>query len=169
MMNIRSYMPPLFLAMGMLLSGVSQASEFRSFRPVLTPSIGAATVGTALRSRSVMKPVSRDIAGKAMEKIIAAWNENSVGSVLGDDFFDKSRVDDAMNAKVPRDARIEVLAIRSVQTLGQQIVDSAHGRLLVSRVSVTARTQLTFNDPTNGYQRREGTNEYILRIKQRLR
>jgi len=90
-----------------------------------------------------------------------------VNSVLGDEFFDKSRLSDAMNAKVPRDARLSVLAIQDVQTLGQKTADSPSGRLLVSTVSVTAKTQLTFNDPANGYQRREGVNEYIIRIKQR--
>jgi len=92
---------------------------------------------------------------------------NNVSSVLGDAFFDKSRVSDAMNAKVPRDARFEVLAIQDVQTFGQKTMDSPSGKLLVSTVSVTARAQLTFNDPVGGYQRREGVNEYILRIKQR--
>jgi len=122
--------------------------------------------GAAVRQPGI-KPVSRTLAARAVGKVIAAWNENNVNSVLGDEFFDKSRLSDAMNAKVPRDARLSVLAIQDVQTLGQKTADSPSGRLLVSTVSVTAKTQLTFNDPANGYQRREGVNEYIIRIKQR--
>lgn len=144
---------------------VAWASEFRSFRPILT-SVAVVSGG---QSTAAVKPISRNLAEKAMSKIIAAWNGNNVNSVLGDSFFDKSRLNDAMNAKVPRDARLEVLSIQDVQTLGQKTVGSPAGKLLVSTVSITAKTQLTFNDPVNGYQRREGTNEYIMRIKQRMR
>jgi len=116
-----------------------------------------------------MKPVSRNVAETAMEKVVAAWNGNRIDSVLSDSFFDKSRLADSMNAKVPRDARLSVLAIQAVQTLGQRVESGPRGKVLVSTISITAKTQLTFNDPTNGYQRREGTNEYIVRVKQRLR
>ncbi|MDQ7010597.1 MAG: hypothetical protein Q9M29_02125, partial [Mariprofundaceae bacterium] len=142
-------------------------SEFRTFQPILTPA--ARPGGAAGAPAARVKPVSRRLIAKAVDKVIAAWNGNNVDSVLSDQFFDKSRLADAMNSKVPRDARLEVLAIQDAQTLSQSTADSPHGRLLVSMVSVTVKTQLTFNDPANGYQRREGTNEYILRIRQRLR
>jgi len=145
------------------------ASEFRSFRPILTPASVPKAGALAATLRPGIKPVSRKLAEKAVGKIIAAWNGNHIGSVLGDEFFDKSRLSDAMNSKVPRDAQLEILAIQDVQTLQQKIADSPSGKLLVSRVSVTVRTQLTFNDPRNGYQRREGVNEYIMRIKQLAR
>jgi len=63
---------------------------------------------------------------------------------------------------------LSVLSIQDVQTLGQKTVDSPMGRLLVSTVTITLKTQLTFNDPVNGFQRREGVNEYTMRIKQRM-
>ena len=87
--------------------------------------------------------------------------------LLGNEFYDRSQLNDAMNTKVPRDAQLSLLGIQGVRTLDQQFKDSPSGKLLVSTVSVTASTQMTYNDPTNGYQRREGVNEYILRIKQR--
>jgi len=164
------YKIPETLTMALLLtvSGSVQSSEFRSFQSILTPArVSTGGTATAGALRPGIKPVSRKLAEKAVGKIIAAWNANNVDSVLGDEFFDKSRLSDAMNSKVPRDAQLSVLALQSVQTLGQKTMDSPSGRLLVSRVSVTVKTQLTFNDPANGYQRREGVNEYIMRIKQR--
>jgi len=144
------------------------ASEFRSFQPILTPALQnqGRTVASSAHGK-VLKPISRNQAEKAVDTIIAAWNANNVNSVLSDKFFDKSRLNDAMNSKVPRDAQLSLLAIQDVQTLQQKTMDSPSGKLLVSMVSITVKTQLTFNDPVNGYQRREGVNEYIIRIKQR--
>jgi len=134
-------------------------SEFRSFRPIVIPA------GQAMAQANI-KPISRALIVKAVNKLVAAWNGNAMDAVLGNDFYDKFRLADAMNSKVPRDARLEVLSIQATQTLSQKTADSPSGELLLSIVSATVRTQLTFNDPVNGYQRREGTNEYIMRIKQ---
>jgi len=163
----------LLIALPLQVAG----SEFRSFVPIAVPPRHAApapgatattavTVPSTTANASAMRPVPRQLIGTAMDRLLAAWNGNRMDKVLGDEFFDKSRLSDAMNTKVPRDAELSLLAIQSVQTLGQKQMDSPSGRLLVSTVSITASTQLTFNDPTNGYQRREGVNEYIVRIKQ---
>jgi len=155
---------PLILIVFCLHTSITFASEFRTFRPILTPI--AMPQGAAVQAN--IKPVSRQLAEKAVGKLIDAWNSNQLDGVLATEFTDKSRLTDAMNSKVPRDARLEVLGIQSMQTLQQSVVDSPNGKLLVSTVSVTVKTQLTFNDPANGYQRREGINEYILRIKQKV-
>ncbi len=153
----------------LVTAGSAGASEFRSLRPILTPSMAASGGAGAAMPGRVIRPVSRAVAGKVAEKIIAAWNGNNIDSVLADQFFDKSRLSDAMNTKVPRDARLEVLAIQDVQTLGQKVTTGPGGRQLVSTVSITLKTQVTFNDPANGYQRLQGVNEYIVRIHQPLR
>jgi len=163
MKNTLRYLICLFFV---ALTSVVGASEFRAFQPILTPS-AVPENGRAL-AQNQMKPVSRTMAEKAVGKLIAAWNRKNLDSVLGDEFYDKSRLNDAMNGKVPRDAELSLLAIQDTQTLQQQVVDSPSGKLLVSTVSITVKTQLTFNDPTAGYQRREGVNEYIMRIKQRI-
>jgi len=161
MMFTRHLFFVLVLCLG--FSSLSNAAEFRSFRPILTH----ASMPPGALAPADMKPVSHKLIGKAVDKVVAAWNANNVDSVLGKDFYDKSRLNDAMNSKVPRDAQLSVLGIQRAQTLSQSTADSPSGKLLVSMVSVTVKTQLTFNDPVNGYQRREGTNEYIMRIKQR--
>jgi len=147
-----------------VLAGAAMASEFRAFRPILTP----AAAGTGSGAQQIIQPVSRTVAKKIADKIVAAWNGNQINSVLAENFYDRSRLNDAMNVKVPRDARLSVLGIQDVQTLGQQVEDAQGDRQLVSTVSITLKTQITFNDPVNGYQRRVGTNEYIVRVRQRL-
>ncbi len=83
--------------------------------------------------------------------------------MLATNFYDKSRLLDALNTNYPRDAKLRILAVQGVQTLAQYVQAGAGGvEQLVSRVSVTARTQVEFNDPRTGAQRLEGTNEYIL-------
>jgi len=143
----------------------SSASEFRAFQPILTPSVVPEN-GSSLAQNKV-KPISQTEAEKAVKKLIAAWNKKDLDGVLGDEFYDKSRLNDAMNGAAPRDAELSLLAIQNTQTLQQYVLDSPSGKLLVSTVSITVKTQLTFNDPAAGYQRREGVNEYIIRIKQR--
>jgi len=144
-------------------------SEFRTFKPIAVPpqkqSVSVPIVATPVQPS--LQPVSRQLADKALERVIMAWNTKQLNGVLGDDFYDRSQLSDAMNTRVPRDAELSLLAIQGARTIDQKTVDSPSGKLLVSTVSITASTQLTYNDPTNGYQRREGVNEYIVRIKQR--
>lgn len=183
-MKMRSAMTSLCYGMATLLLTIAlpaQASEFRQFRPITVPqarpappsaagiAAGVARSSINVAGHAAVQPVPKKLARLAVGKLLAAWNSNRIDSVLGKEFFDKSRLSDAMNTKVPRDARLSLLAIQGVRTLDQKTADSPSGKLLVSTVSITANTQLTYNDPLNGYQRREGVNEYILRIKQLAR
>jgi len=156
----------LLLALPVHLEG----SEFRTFRPIAVPpqqqqAEPVKTVSSAVQKP--LQPMSQQKVAEAVNRMITAWNSKQIDGVLGDEFYDRSQLSDAMNTKVPRDAELSLLAIQGVRTLDQITTDSPSGKLLVSTVSITASTQLTYNDPTNGYQRREGVNEYILRIKQK--
>jgi len=143
------------------------ASEFRAYTPILIPR--ALPGGAAPQAAKVIRPVSNKVMAKVVVRLIRAWNRNGLDKVLSNEFFDRTRLNDAMSNKVPRDAALTVLSIQSIQTLNQHIESDERGRLMVSLVSVRIRTQLEFNDPANGFQRREGTNEYIFRVKQRMR
>jgi hypothetical protein len=166
----------VFVAVTLVAEGAS-AQEFRKMRriarpPVAKPVVTDAKASAVLETRKAapeqnLTPISRDVAEKAIGMLVNAWNSNTLESVLADNFFDKSRLTDAMDTKVPRDAELSILAIQDVQTLKQKIDDTPDGKVLVSTVSITVRSQLTFNDPNKGYQRREGINEYIMRIRQK--
>jgi hypothetical protein len=156
--------------------GVS-AQEFRKMNriarpPALKPVTPKPKARTAPGRQSIaqapeLTPVSRAVAEKAIGMMVGAWNNNTLENVLADSFFDKSRLTDAMGSDVPRDALLSVLAIEEVQTLKQNFEHSVSGSVLNSTVSITVRTLISFNDPVKGYQRIEGENEYIIRIRQR--
>lgn len=143
----------------------AQAREFRDIKPIAVP-----TQAVETQAAQVFKPVERELVEQAVDEIFSSYNTPQMASVLGDDFYDKSRLLDAVNEQVPRDAQLRVLAVRAVNTLSQEVrSDPAGGPdRLVSTVTVTVRAQMEFNDST-GFQRREGTNELTLRINQPMK
>ncbi|NOX10073.1 MAG: hypothetical protein GXP22_11435 [Gammaproteobacteria bacterium] len=146
-----------------------KASEFRAFSLIRSPSSERSNLvsQSSVALKTDIQVVSSKMVQDAVSKLVAAWNSNGLSTIVTDSFIDKSRLLDSVNSQIPRDAQLRVLAIQNTRTLNQHVADSPSGKLLVSLVSTTLRTQLEFNDPAQGFQRREGTNEYILRIKQR--
>lgn len=154
----------LILAVFYLPSGRALASEFRLIRPIPTPK---APPEKAVPVEKI-RPVDREVVEGAVRELIQAWNNKNIEGVVGEEFYDKSRLSDAMDEKVPRDAELRILSIQGIQTLNQYTeVDPSGARWTVSTVSATVRTQLEFNDPDSGFQRREGTNEYIFMVKEK--
>ncbi len=156
---------PAFLTLALLLlcgSGAQLcAQESRQFNRIATPQVQQLPAGA--RAVATLRPITMAQAESAMQSVATAWNTPQLDPLLASNFYDKSRLLDALNTNYPRDAKLRVLAVQGVQTLGQYVQSGAAGaEQLVSRVSVTARTQVEFNDPRTGAQRLEGTNEYIL-------
>lgn len=160
------------------LSSVLCAAEFRSITPIQQPAaptwIGA-NAASAEQSpeldRIVREARARvpDLARAGLQKLMDAWNQGNVDQYLADNFFDRQRFLDAIQSRVPRDARVRILAIESVQPLEQtNDLDRRDVlRLLVNtRVSAVVRTQIEYNDPRAGFQRVEGVNEFILQLRQ---
>lgn len=151
------------LAVAGLLAGLTAATtaaEFRTIRPILSP---AAIAGVALGP--VEQPVSRDTASAAARRVMQAWNTPDMQAALADGFVDRQRLLDAMSDKVPLDARLRVLGVQGMETLGQTI----DGERRVSTVSVTVRAQVEYEDVQAGLVRREGTSELLLRISEPVR
>ncbi len=138
----------------------AQAGEFRAFKPIPAP--GAAPKGA--KPVAELEPIDPARAGEAAGEVFNAWNNGSLEKHLANDFYDKSRLLDAMDEKVPRDARVRVMSVRGVQTLQQY----QRGNEIISTISVTANTQIEFNDAQRGFRRLEGVNEYILRITEEV-
>jgi len=88
----------------------------------------------------------------------------SSDSRLDENFYDASRLSDAMEEKVPKDAELRLMSVQGTQTL-EQYRRIENGQTIISSVvSVTANTQMEFHDPERGFRRLEGQNEYIIRI-----
>ena len=144
----------------------AQAGEFRAFKPISTP--GAAPGGA--KPVAEVAPIDPGQAREVAEKVFKAWNSGGLEKYLADDFYDKSRLLDAIDEKVPRDAQIRIMSIQGVQTLQQyqRPMGTGEGKEIISTVSVTADTQIEFNDVIKGFRRLEGVNEYILRITEEV-
>ena len=143
------------------------AQEFRSFKRIATP---AARPGKAVPV-DVFQPVETTQAKSDLESIFQDWNQGGkLEQHIGEEFYNRSNFHDAMAVKVPRNADLRVLSVQGVQTLEQFRQPSPDGRTteLVSVVSVNATTEIEFEDPTRGYRRLPGTNEYILRITEEI-
>ncbi|GJM04253.1 MAG: hypothetical protein DHS20C09_02440 [marine bacterium B5-7] len=141
-----------------------QGHQFRSLNPIASdkndkqnlPDGAIPLQETQALSRSEVEPLVRDIVSK--------WNTGDMAATLSDQFYDKSRLLDVMDTGVPRDAKLRIQSIQSIQTLQQYQMPAENNRSnLVSIVSATARTQLEFNN-SSGFQKRIGTNEFILKI-----
>ena len=155
-----------FLIIVTVVAYSALAREFRTFKSIRTPK----ALPEGAKVGKEVQPVDRKIMEGAVKKLIRSWNTAGMENMLAEDFFDKSRLFDSIDDKVPRDAKLSILSIQGIQTLSQQIqTDTAGAEIVVSTVSVTVKSQLEFNDETDGFQRREGTNEYIFRVKQMKR
>jgi hypothetical protein len=145
-------------------AAVAHAQESRPLRPIERPQARAPLPAGAVRPATV-RAVSRERVEAAVREIVAAWGDRRLDEVLSAGFYDRDRLRDVIEARVPRDARLRIVAIQGFQVVDQWLL----GRTLVSRVSVTVRTQLEYNDPAAGLQRRDGVNDFLFTVGERVR
>ncbi|MDF1736882.1 MAG: hypothetical protein P1U37_16440 [Minwuia sp.] len=154
-----------FIILGGLLAATASAQDIRGFRAIATPE--ATPEGTV--PVETPKVIDAQAARAAAEDVMAAWADGQLDSVLAPDFQDRQRLLDSMIEDVPQDAEIRVLGIRGVQTVQQFQGKGATGRTeITSIVSLTADTQIEFNDPARGFRQLRGQNEFFLRITEEL-
>ncbi|MEZ5568602.1 MAG: hypothetical protein R3E54_09735 [Halioglobus sp.] len=144
----------------------STAREFRTLNEIHTAALlpdGAAAVEHFI-------PVDQGLVNDAVNQIMQQWSTPQMQAYLSKDFYDASRLEDVLDTVVPRDALVRILTVGGIQTLQQfQERDAATGKAVrVSRVSVTVRTQLEYNDPATGLVTLPGTTEYILKFRELL-
>jgi len=150
----------LFVALLLLalLPAQALARGFPGIQPIATPGVipaGATRV-------DVLRPVDRSLVEQAVEDVAEAWNGGGLSDLLSDDFRNRSRLFDTIAEVVPRDARLNVLAVQAVSTLEQYLLDGQR----VSTVSAVVRSQIEFNEPETGFQRLEGTGEWYFRVEE---
>ena len=137
----------------------TQARSFRSIEPIAQPGMAPAGASPV----AAIQAVDRALVEQAVRDVARAWNSGELSELLADDFASKSRLEDTIAEVVPRDATLTVLGIQAVSTLDQY--RQADGKI-VSTVSAVVRSQIEYNAPEAGYQRREGTGEWYFRIEQ---
>lgn len=183
-----------------IFASALNAGEFRSFVPVAnqqtikeswseTSAVSTATSEDLGISQADLEKIARDARNRASElartglkNMFDAWNSGQIEKYLSPKFYDVNRFLDAMLTDVPRDARVRLMAIESIQPIEQvnQLVDALTGQptanstasdlqlLVKTKISAVVRTQVEFNDLANGFQKREGRNEFILELAQKI-
>ncbi|MEX2482573.1 MAG: hypothetical protein WD928_17075 [Gammaproteobacteria bacterium] len=145
----------------------ADARQFRGRRPIATPEAVAARLPDGAQPVIPIVPLTREQVHPALERLIDAWNSGRLAPHLDTAFYDRTRLTDALDTLAPRNARLYLQAVEGVQTLQQYVEDDPArpaARRLISRVSVTARTQIEFEGDV-GFVRRSGINEFLLRIE----
>jgi len=164
----------------MLVPALSAAhgSEFRSISPIVQPDNGAweSEINRLRQDSPDLETFARqartrvpELARQGIQRIFDAWNNGRISEYLDAGMVNRDRFLDAMDGSVPRDARVRIMAIESVQPLDDstKLEQGTLLRLLVNtRVSVRVKTQIEYNDAKTGFQRIEGVNEFILRLQQ---
>ena len=144
----------------------AQARQFRQVVPIASPHKSTTTIPDGAKAVNNPQQLDRGQVKAAVDQVLSKWNAGDMDQTLADSFFDKTRLTDALDTIVPRDAILRVQSVQGVQTLQQYIMPSDDGDNRVSIVSATVRTQLEFNDPESGYQALPGVNEFVLKITQ---
>jgi hypothetical protein len=159
------------IAAGLLVlvctAGLGVAQETRRIQPITSPTQTATALVDGGRVVKEIIPVDRETVERTMRAVAESWNTADMAKTLAASFQDKDRLTDSVNSYVPRDARLRLISVGSYRVLRQEVKDDSQGALLVSRISVIARTQIEYNDPAAGFQTRQGEQEYVIKISQR--
>lgn len=155
------------IAVLLLVGGATDAmsGELRRINTIATPqSTPIRIVGVPV---TAVVPVAEKTVNDAIAELVAAWNSSNLARLLSDQFIDGQRLLDTIFEVVPRDAKLRILAVRSVRTLSQaRRAEGQEGTAVVSIVSAIVRAQIEFNDPTRGFQRLDSNLNLILEITQ---
>jgi len=113
-------------------------------------------------------PLPKSLVEKVLRQLLGQWNRPGMPPTLSRRFPNRNRLLDSLDVSMNRDASLRITGIQSFQTLDQHLQKDRKvegGRAIMSRVLVTAQTQVEFNDPQKGLQRIDGTNEYLISIR----
>ena len=168
-MNQKTALACLFV---LILFSRAHAAEMRQFQPIRTPAEIAEALPPGFKQVERVAPPSRETMAKAVEDLAKEWNKPELMNKLAEEFFDKSRLHDSMATptKVPPEATLRILSVQAVNALQQMVQeDPARGQLRISVVQVRAVTRIEFTDPVRGFVRLDGTNDYVLKVKEEIR
>ena len=153
-----------------IIGSTAEARQFRMTTPITTPNVTPAGLPEGSKPVETIVPLSRSEVEPKVRAIVSKWNTSDMAATLGEDFYQKSRLMDVVDAGVPTDASLRLLSIQGVQTLQQyRVPDSSdQSEKLVSLVSVTVNTQLEYRS-TSGHVRIPGTNEMIIKVTRKAK
>jgi hypothetical protein len=148
------------------------AQGFRLIQPIDVPDPQmreAIQQGQKFRSMAVpgVRQVPREVVEAAVRKIYASYNTPDFPQYLSERFYDPQRLVEAIDQKVPREAKLRLISINSAQTVSQRPAKDEQGKdVIESLVMVVVKAQMEFTTAA-GFQRREGESEIVLRFRER--
>lgn len=110
-----------------------------------------------------LPPVAPELVEALAKDLLRRWNDRGLDELLAADFPQRDRLLDAFPNRVPPGARLRLLSVGAIQTLEQQRIEAG----VVSTVSAVINAQLEYDDPERGFQRHQGSAEYLFRITRR--
>ncbi len=155
-----------FLFCILILSSEVFGQEMRAINPISTPA------RLKISGENVQQPTPLNVENvrSNVENLFNTWNNGDVTNKLSDNFYDKTRFGDAMQTNIPRDSKVKVMGMGSVQTLEQRIVTDPDGsKRKVTLGSVNVNSQVEFNDPGKGFVRVPGTNEIVFEMSEKIK
>jgi hypothetical protein len=156
----------IFLFCFFVLPVNGSGQEMRAFNPVATPA-RLKISGDIVKQPA---PLNVETVRSNVEGMFNAWNNGDVTNALSDNFYDKTRFGDAMQTNIPRDSKVKVMGMGSVQTLEQRVVTDPDGsKRKVTLGSVNVNSQVEFNDPNKGFVRVPGTNEIVFEMSEKIK
>ena len=149
-----------------LAPAAATAQTFRSFQAIPTPDAGTREAMRLRGAAAGIRQVPREVVDEAVHRIYATYNTPDFRQYLSELFYDPERLVEAIAEKVPREAVLRLISINSVQTVSQKAAKDELGRdTIESLVLVVVRAQMEFTS-AQGFQRREGESELVLRFRE---
>ncbi|MGB0506160.1 MAG: hypothetical protein ACPGGK_08170 [Pikeienuella sp.] len=153
-----------------VLAPLSFAKQMRGFDPIPTAERVLDDLPEGAELVSEIANVPHNEVAQAADELAQAWNGPGLADKISDAKFDKERFDRAMITEVPRDARLELNAVRSIQTLNQAVASDGQGGFVrISTVAATVSTRLVLNDPVDGFVNARGLNEMRFQVTEPLK
>jgi hypothetical protein len=148
----------------LLLAVPAGAEEFRRFDaiPSARQALGAEGAAGESLSPGTVPPVPPEVVRTAAAEIVSAWNTPALRPLLAPEFQDSDLLLARIGALAGRDARLSLLSVQSMAPMEDRLLED--GRLL-STVAVRLRYQVEFQTPGEGFQRTEGSAEFLLRFE----
>ena len=150
-------------------SALAHAQEFRTIQPVPSQAeekrAAAELTRQGLRPVRQTVPIPREVVEKVLQQTAESWNSPDMAKTLSNSFRDKERLGDSLARFAPQDAKMRLVSVGSYRILAQAIKPDNSGDLLISKVSVIARTQVEYTNTAGAFQRKPGEQEYLLTIK----
>ena len=157
----------------------AQARQFRRMAPipvqpsaeVLDPSSGMSVLSPSganatLQTIEELTPLNEQLIVNEVQKIVQSWNTAGLSTYLHEYFPQRFQLLSVLQRDIPRDAKLQMLAIQNISTLNQALglTTGYNTRNRISTVVATVHLQLRFIDPFKGVVTLPHTSQFYLRV-----